>query len=263
MKVSADIASRLAASGCVAAEEEAAELLTAAEGDLARLETLVTRRTGGEPLAWVVGSVSFCGIRVKVHAGVYVPRGQSEPLARRAAQLLRHGGAAVDLCTGAGAIACVLRAAAPTATVVATDVDPAAVACARANSVHALLGDLDAPLPAALLGAVDVMTAVPPYVPTGSLPFLPRDVVAFEPRRALDGGEDGLELLSMIVARSARWLRPEGWLLLELGGDQARAVTVEMEAAGFEEVTVLRDDDGDDRAIEGRRPHPPPCSNPG
>ncbi|MDX6410111.1 MAG: release factor glutamine methyltransferase, partial [Gaiellaceae bacterium] len=142
---------RLAAAGCVAAEEEAAELLAAA-GDPAELDAMVTRRTRGEPLAWVVGAVDFCGIRVKVAAGVYVPRWQTEPLARRAAALLPADGTAVDLCTGAGAIACVLQASARGATVVATDVDPAAVACARENGVDALLGDLDGPLPAALGG---------------------------------------------------------------------------------------------------------------
>ena len=249
-----DVAFRLAASGCVAADEEAAEIVAAAGGDAARLESLVTRRTHGEPLAWVVGSMTFCGIRIKVHTGVYVPRWQSEPLARRAAALLPERGRAVDLCTGAGAIACVLRAASPTAAVLATDIDAAAVACARENGVDALLGDLDEPLPSAVLGAVDVMTAVVPYVPTDQLPFLPRDVTAFEPRRALDGGERGLRLLSSAVARSTRWLRPGGWLLLELGGDQAAHVAQEMTAAGFVETVVLQYEEGDDRAIEGRRP---------
>jgi release factor glutamine methyltransferase len=173
-------------------------------------------------------------------------------MARRAAALLPEGGTAVDVCTGTGAIACVLQAMAPSATVLATDVDPVAVACARENGVDARLGDLDAPLPAALLGAVDVVTAVVPYVPTDELPFLPRDVLAFEPRRALDGGEGGLRLLSAVVTLSTRWLRPGGWLLLELGGDQAAAVAGEMEAAGYAEIAVLRDADGDDRGIEGR-----------
>ncbi len=212
----------------------------------------VARRITGEPLAWVVGSVVFCGLRVKVHPGVYVPRWQTEALARRAAALLPPDGTAVDLCTGAGAVACVLQAACPSATVVATDIDPVAVDCARDNGVDARVGDLDGSLPTRLLGAVDVLVAVVPYVPTEALAFLPRDVVAFEPRLALDGGDGGLRLLSAVVARSRRWLRPGGWLLLELGGDQASAVAAQMEAAGFGDIAVLRDDDGDDRAIEGR-----------
>ena len=243
------MAARLAAAGCVAPEEEAAELMAFAAGDRELLAALVERRTNGEPLAWLVGGVTFCGLRVRVDPGVYVPRWQTEPLARRASQLLPAGGVAVDLCTGAGAIACVLAASVPSATVVATDVDPAAVACARANRVDARLGHLDAPLPAALLGAVDVLTAVVPYVPTEGLPFLPRDVLAYEPRQALDGGDGGLRLLSAVVTRSRRWLRPGGWLLLELGGDQAPTVAALMESLGFGEISVLQDDDGDDRAI--------------
>jgi release factor glutamine methyltransferase len=236
----------------VAAAEEAAELVAVSAGDPERLEALVARRTSGEPLAWLVGSMAFCGVRVAVHPGVYVPRIQSEALAHRAAGLLPAGGIAVDLCTGAGAIASVLGSSAPATTVVATDVDPAAVACARANGVDARLGHLDEPLPPALEGTVDVMTAVVPYVPTEALPLLPRDVVAFEPRRALDGGSGGLALLCEVVARSRRWLRPGGWLLLELGGDQAGPVGTRMEAAGFVHVTVLHDEEGDDRGIEGR-----------
>jgi release factor glutamine methyltransferase len=247
------VLARLAAAGCVAAEEEADALVAAAANEV-ELDGLVARRAEGEPLAWLVGSVVFCGLGVTVRPGCYVPRWQTEALARRAAELLPPGGTAVDLCTGAGAIACVLQEACPSATVVATDLDPVAVGCARDNGVDARIGDLDAPLPAALLGAVDVLTAVVPYVPTEALPFLPRDVVAFEPRLALDGGDGGMRLLSAVVARSGRWLRPGGWLVLELGGDQASALGAEMEGAGFVQIAVLRDDDGDDRAIEGRLP---------
>ncbi|HUR23728.1 MAG TPA: hypothetical protein VMZ73_07645, partial [Acidimicrobiales bacterium] len=117
----------------------------------------------------------------------------------------------------------------------------------------ARLGDLDAPLPPALHGAVDVLTAVVPYVPVDELVFLPRDVVAFEPRRALDGGRDGVEVLSVVVGRSTQWLRPGGWVLLEIGGRQATAVIAAMQTAGLEECTTLRDEEGDDRAVVGRR----------
>src|SRR5205823_6609927 len=138
---------------------------------------LVARRVNGEPLAWLVGSVRFCDVQVRVQPGVYVPRWQSEPMARRAADLLPDHGTAVDLCTGSGAIARVLQERVPSAVVVATDVDPLAVACARDNGVDARLGHLDEPLSPTLLSTVDIMTAVVPYVPTDALPFLPRDVV--------------------------------------------------------------------------------------
>lgn len=243
-----DVVARLRAAGCVAAEDEAAQLLTVTQ-DRLELEELLVRRVGGEPLAWIVGSVLFCGVRVKVHPGVYVPRSQSQDLARRAARLLPEGGTAVDLCTGAGAVSLVLQAH---GRVVATDVDPVAVACARDNGIDALLGHLDEPLPPALLGAVDVLTAVVPYVPTEELAFLPRDVIAHEPRLALDGGPGGLSCLLALVTRSVRWLRPGGWLVLELGGDQAATVAGAMGDAGFVDIGVRTDEDGDDRAIEGR-----------
>ena len=236
----------------MAPEGEAAQLVAAA-ADVDELEALVRRREAGEPLAWLVGAVDFCGLRVRVHPGGYVPRWQTEALARRAASLLPLAGTAVDLCTGAGGIAAVLQAGRPGATVAATDIDPAAVACAQENGVPALVGDLDAPLPPALLGKVDVMTAVVPYVPTEKLTFLPRDVVAFEPRRALDGGPGGLDALVRVVRCSPRWLRPGGWLLLEVGGRQAPTVAAIMEAAGFDRIAVLQDEDGGDRAIEGQR----------
>ena len=172
---------------------------------------------------------------------------QTEALARRAVATPATEGVGADLCTGSGAIAIVLAAAAPGAQVVATDVDPIAVACARRNGVEAFEGSLDEPLPASLSGSVDVLTAVPPYVPTGELRLLPRDVLRYEPRAALDGGSDGTELLAEVARRSGRWLRPGGTIALELGGDQATTIRRELVAAGFDQPEVLRDAEGDPR----------------
>jgi release factor glutamine methyltransferase len=250
-----DVVARLAAAGCVAAEAEAAELVAAAPAPAA-LAAMIDRRARGEPLPWILGSVSFCGLRLGIRPGVYVPRWHTERLARRAAARLPEGGVAVDVCTGSGAVACWLQHAVPSVTVLATDIDLRAVACARDNGVHAFVGHLDDPLPADLAGSVDVLTAVVPYVPTEALPFLPRDVLANEPRQALDGGEGGLSVLIEMVERSVRWLRPGGWFLAELGGGQAAPVSAAMEIAGFVDVAVLRDEEGDDRLIEGRLPIP-------
>ena len=111
----------------------------------------------------------------------------------------------------------------------------------------------DAPLLDRILGVAGATRRGTTSVIT-SLPFLPRDVVAFEPRQALDGGDDGLQLQTSVVERSTRWLRPGGWLLVELGGDQAGAVAGHMGAAGFVDVSVLIDEEGDDRVMDGRRP---------
>jgi release factor glutamine methyltransferase len=214
------------------------------------------RRLCGEPLAWITGWVRFCGIRVRIDNGVFVPRPHTEALAWRAVELVPEHGIAVDLCTGSGAVAAVLGAARPRAEVVATDLDPIAVVCARRNGVEALVGDLDEPLPPRLRGRVHVVTAVVPYVPTEELHLLPRDVRTFEPRRALDGGPGGTTVLARAAAASARWLRAGGSVLLELGGDQADEVATTLRAHGLSEILVHRDADGQDRAIEARRSDP-------
>ncbi|HEX9124173.1 MAG TPA: HemK family protein methyltransferase [Actinomycetota bacterium] len=246
----------LAKGGCVAPRAEADALLRASSEGVGPIEELIARRLRGEPLAWITGSVRFCGVRVRVDPGVFVPRPHTQALARRAAALLPAVGIAVDLCTGSGAVAAVLGSAHPRAAVVATDVDPVAVACARRNGVRALVGDLDEPLPPSLRGRVDVMTAVVPYVPAEELHLLPRDVLANEPRHALDGGPRGTTMLVRAAEAVARWLRPGGSVLLELGGDQAGEVAAALADVGLSEIRVHRDGDRQDRAIEARRPDP-------
>ena len=246
----AALAELLADAGFVAAAEEAAELLARAAGDAELLDALVARRLTGEPLAWITGSVMFCGLEVRVDPGVYVPRWQSEPLALRAAERLPADGLAIDVCTGAGAIAKTLMARRPGARVVATDVDARAVACARRNGVDAHRGDLLAPLPRTLEGRADVVVGVVPYVPTPDLPLLQRDTLTFESTLSYDGGEDGTALLRRVVAESARFLRLGGALLLELGGPQADALRDDLARLHYVDVGVLRDEEGDVRGIE-------------
>jgi release factor glutamine methyltransferase len=244
------ITDRLRAAGCVAAEEEAEELVNAAP-DRCNLETWLQRRERGEPLAWIIGTTQFCGRRIKIDRGVYVPRGQSEELARRAAEMMpARGGWAADLCTGCGAVAIHMRAEAGAGRVVGVDNDMRAVACARRNGVTAVLGDMHGPLRP---GAFDVVTAVAPYVPTGDLRFLPADVQRYEPRSALDGGPDGLRVLRRVVAAAGVLLRPGGWLLTELGGSQDEALGTTLTASGFGAVSTWSDDDGDLRGLAASR----------
>lgn len=248
----ASVIHRLAEAGCIAAPEEADELISAAGGDEDVLGDLVSRRTEGEPIAWLTGAVTFCGVELFVAPGVYVPRWQTEPLARRAATLLPPAGVAVDLCTGAGAIAAVLAAAEPTASVLATELDEIAADCARRNGIEVFEGFLDDPLPRAFERRIDVLTAVVPYVPMDALHLLPRDVRAYEPRLALDGGVGGTAVLAEVARRSSRWLRPGGSMLLELGGDQAEPMEQLLRELGFETFDVMDDEEGDARAICAR-----------
>jgi release factor glutamine methyltransferase len=248
----AAVARALGDGGFLAPDEEAEVLLGAATAGVGTIEELVARRLDGEPLAWVTGHTRFCGVRVAVDRGVFVPRPHTEALARRAVELLPTDGVAVDLCTGSGAVAVVLATGRPRATVVATDIDPVAVACARRNGVEAGLGALDAPVPT-LRGRADVVTAVVPYVPAEELHLLPRDVLAHEPRRALDGGPGGTAVLVPTVEAATRLLRPGGAVLLEIGGAQAGVVATALTETGFVGIRVHRDADGRDRAIEARR----------
>jgi release factor glutamine methyltransferase len=240
----------LSAEGFVAADEEAEELLGRAGGDAVLLDSLLARRLTGEPLAWITGRSSFCGLQIRVDPGVYVPRWQSEPLARRAVERLVPDGAAIDVCTGSGAIAKTMATERPGARVVATDVDERAVACAQANGVECYLGDLFAPLPGCWEGRADVVVGVVPYVPTAALDLLARDTFSFESALSYDGGPDGVLILRRVLTDSLRFLKRGGALLLELGGEQADALAEELDLLGYVDSEVLVDDDGDVRGIE-------------
>jgi release factor glutamine methyltransferase len=214
------------------------------------LEGLVSRRVEGEPLAWITGRAAFGDVVVSVDPGVYVPRWQSVELARRAALRLPERGTALDVCTGTGAIAAALRAARPGARILATDDDPRAVACASANGVEVLQGDLFSPLPASLRGATDVVVAVVPYVPSPALAFLPRDTLRYEDAAHYDGGPDGTNVLRRLVVGAPGFLKPGGALLLELGGEQADGLAAVLGEHDFTVISTWSDEDGELRGIE-------------
>jgi release factor glutamine methyltransferase len=246
----AELVEVLSTAGFVAPDAEADDLLAASAGDGELLESLLSRRLTGEPLEWIIGRLFFCDLEVRIDEGVYVPRRQSQALAMRAVSHLPAGGTAIDLCTGAGAIATVLAAARPGARVVASDLDPPAVACARSNGVEAYEGDLFTPLPDGLEGVVDVVVGVVPYVPTPALSLMHHDALSFESRLSYDGGPEGTDILRRVLAESPRFLRAGGVVLLELGGEQADLLQDDLERLGYGAATVLCDEDDDIRGIE-------------
>jgi release factor glutamine methyltransferase len=250
----------LAAAGCVSAAAEADWLLEEAP-DPQALRAMVARRVAGEPLQYVVGWAPFGPLRLAVGPGVFVPRPETERLADRAAARLRSiptPRVAVDLCAGSGAIACFLAAEAPGTRVLATELDPGALAWARVNAdrhgVEVLAGDLDEPLPAELAGRVDVLCANVPYVPSGAIATLPTDVRDHEPRLSLDGGPDGLDVFRRLAGRATHWLVPGGRLYAEVGEDQAGTAAALLAEAGLAEVAVHQDLVGRDRIVAGSRP---------
>jgi release factor glutamine methyltransferase len=262
--VAAGLVARLRSAGCVFAEDEAALLLDAArlpeagapDGvDGAALEALVARRVAGEPLEHVLGWAELAGRRWSVGPGVFVPRRRSELLVDVGAGLLPAGGAAgpspvpavvLDLCCGCGAVGgALLVAARARGTAVelhASDLDPVATAHAVTNvgplggTVHT--GDLFALLPPGLRGRVDVLLCHAPYVPTGTLRTLPPEAREHEPVVALDGGDDGLDVVRRVAGEAAPWLAPGGSLIVEVGAGQVEAATAVMRAAGLTAAVV-------------------------
>ncbi|MCX4822923.1 putative protein N(5)-glutamine methyltransferase [Streptomyces sp. NBC_01142] len=218
------IVTRLRAAGCVFAEDEAQLLISTARtpDDLA---TMVDRRVDGLPLEHVLGWAEFCGLRIMMDPGVFVPRRRTEFLVGRAAVLAPPRAVVVDLCCGSGALGAALAAALDRVELYAADIDPAAVRCARRNVAAAggqvYEGDLYEPLPAALRGRVDVLLANVPYVPTEEIELLPAEARIHEARVALDGGSDGLDVLRRVTAAASRWLTPGGSLLFETSERQA------------------------------------------
>jgi release factor glutamine methyltransferase len=230
------IVTRLRAAGCVFAEDEARLIISAAQTP-ADLAAMVDRRAAGLPLEHVLGWAEFCGLRIAVDPGVFVPRRRTEFLVRQATALVRQADSTadqaparrqvvvVDLCCGSGAVGAALAAALGRAELHAADIDPAAVRCARRNVGAAggqvYTGDLYGPLPVTLRGRIDVLAANVPYVPTEEVGLLPPEARLHEPAVALDGGPDGLDVLRRVSAAAPLWLAPAGHLLVETSERQA------------------------------------------
>jgi release factor glutamine methyltransferase len=249
--VESAVVARLRAAGCVFAEEEARLLLSAASTP-DELAALVDQRVAGRPLEHVLGWAAFCGLRIAVDPGVFVPRRRSEFLVQLAVAVVEDcgqsdGGDAVgrpcvvlDLCCGSGAVgAAVASALGPSASVAlhSVDIDPVAVRCARRNTAsfgaRVYRGDLFAPLPQDLRGAVDLVVANVPYVPSDAVATMPPEARLHEPRVALDGGADGLAVLRRVAAEAGQWLRSGGHLVIETSEQQAPAAGEAFAAGGL------------------------------
>ncbi|MGH8895362.1 MAG: putative protein N(5)-glutamine methyltransferase [Actinomycetes bacterium] len=250
------IVSRLRAAGCVLAEDEA-QLVIAAARTPADLDAMVDRRAAGLPLEHVLGWAQFCGLRIAVDPGVFVPRPRTEFLVREAAALARGGAVIVDLCCGSGAVGVALVAALGRVELHAADLDPVAVGCARRNvadaggQVHE--GDLYEPLPARLRGRVDLLVVNAPYVPSEAIGLLPPEARMHEPRVALDGGADGLDALRRIAAGALPWLAPGGHLLVETSARQSTR-TIEAVARCGLIPRLARSDELDATVVIGTSP---------
>lgn len=250
------VVAQLRAAGCVFAEDEAALILASAQTP-ADVAAMVVRRCAGEPLEHVVGWTDFCGLRIEVGPGVFVPRRRTEFLVRHAVSLAdgRSGLVVLDLCCGSGALGLAVSAALEDVQLYASDVEPAAVRCASHNiglrgNVYA--GDLYASLPDSLVGRVDLVLANVPYVPTDEMRYLPTEAREHEPLVTLDGGADGLDVLRRVAAEAPRWLAPGGHLLSETSAGQVSQACDVLTAAGLVSAHVA-DDELDANVVVGTR----------
>lgn len=251
------VVAALRAAGCVFAEEEARLLETGTRegGDLA---LMLARRVSGEPLELVLGWAEFCGLRIAVAPGVFVPRLRTEILVELGAAAARSAGGrplVVDLCCGTAAIGVAVAGVVPGAELHAADLDPEAVACARTNvttgQVHE--GDLFDALPEELRARVDVLLVNAPYVPTDEIRLMPPEARLHERQVALDGGADGLAMHRRVAAEAPGWLAPGGTLLIETSRRQAAGTAQSCEQAGLVAEVIERDESTVVRAISGER----------
>jgi release factor glutamine methyltransferase len=228
-----------------------------------RYLSLVARRAGGAPFPVITGRIEFYGLDLRVRPGAFVPRPSSELTVARAARRLhgRRAPVVVDVCAGAGPIALAIADEFPGAEVWAADIDTGGLDQGRANArrlgidnVRFRRSNMFSGLPKRLLGRVDIITGHIPYVPPGEVDDLPTEVREHEPLYTLtDESDDGLSLMRAAIAEAPGWLRPGGWLLLEVSDDLTTKLRRMCRRAGLEDHGVADDEDRLSVVVEARR----------
>ena len=225
---------------------------------------LIDRRMSREPLAYILGSQEFMGLDFKVSGDVLIPNQDTETLVEEALRYLQEGMRVLDLCTGSGCIALSLLNYSNGTEAVGTDISKAALAIAEQNAqslgldsrykaYYADLYDIidEENGAAGALGKFDIIVSNPPYIPTGVIEGLEPEVKDHEPLLALDGKDDGLFFYRKIIDNVQDYLLSNGWLIMEIGYDQAEAVKTMMDQKGFKDTQVIRDLGGNDRVVLG------------
>lgn len=228
-----------------------------------RFERLIARRETGEPPAYIIGSIEFYGLQLKVTPGAFIPRQSSEWTVDQALRRLRRRARPVhvDIATGIGPVPLAVATRLPNAQVFGTDITAPALRLARSNArqlglrnTSFLQGDLFDPLPRRIRGRVDVISVHPPYVGKRELKTLPDEILKFEPEESLtDYSPLGDRILRRLAQESPDWLRPGGWLLVEVSPDRAREVKAHLRRAGFSDVRSTNGGVKVSRVVVGRR----------
>lgn len=273
-----DARQKLKAAGVEAAQLEARELVCFAAGKNrerffrymslyasdeveAKVEDLMNRRLAGEPVAYLIGEWEFYGLPLDISRGVLIPRADTEVLAEQAilaARAAGEGARVLDLCAGSGCVGLAVAANAPNCRAVLADVSEEALKICRQNIRR---NDLNARVtcvqadarqaPPAMLWDFDVIACNPPYIPTGDIDGLDPSVRDYEPRLALDGGDDGLDFYRDIAEKWRTALRLGGVLLFEVGIGQASGVEQILSRCGYEDIETFQDTGGIWRVVKG------------
>lgn len=217
-------------------------------------EKLLEKRGGRIPLQHLTGRQEFMGLSFRVNAEVLIPRQDTETLVEEVLKILRPGMRVLDLCTGSGCILISLLALCPGMEGLGTDISPGALSVARENAaargVKAEFRKSD--MFARISGEpFDCIVANPPYIASRDIPGLMEEVREYEPRQALDGGEDGLRFYRILAKEAGSHLKSGGQMYLEIGCDQGESVPALLRSCGFSEVAVIRDLCGNDRVVKG------------
>ena len=229
------------------------------EAEAARLDVLAARRAAREPLQYLLGEWDFLDFTLKVGSGVLCPRADSEVVCEAAVELLRDVAAPVvlDLCAGTGCLGLGVARAYPDARVTCVEKSPEAWRYLTANTagtgVQTVQADVFSWYTALAPESVDLILSNPPYLTAQEMAALMPET-AHEPAMALDGGADGLDFYRLLCARYGRALRPGGWLVLEIGCDQAARVLALGRQYGWQNGCCRKDYGGNDRVILLRKP---------
>lgn len=223
------------------------------DNELTAYRALVARRARREPLQHILGSQEFCGLDYEVTADVLIPRHDTEVLVSEALTRCPHASTVLDLGTGSGCIAVSLQKRLSKAVVTATDLSEAALLVARRNAerhgatIEFLTGSLFAPVAGR---SFDLIVSNPPYIPTADIDALDQEVSNFDPRMALDGGSDGLDIYRKLIPSAVGHLAPKGWLLVEIGMGQVNdIVQLFRQTCCFSEPLTVLDSCGIERVV--------------
>lgn len=224
------------------------------DSELAAYRALVARRAQREPLQHILGSQEFCGLDFEVNADVLIPRHDTEVLVSES--LIRHPDAhsVLDIGTGSGCIAISIFKRLTNAAVTATDISEEALTVARRNAekhgapLEFLCGSLFTPVAGRRF---DLIVSNPPYIPTADIESLEQEVRDYDPRTALDGGSDGLDIYRLLIPGAVEHLNPEGWLLLEIGIGQSKDLVQLIQQTGNYGVPIIASDPSGIKRVVG------------